>query len=407
LIQDSVTAGLDSFRATVGVWLNENLPASLRGNPNAVASAMVDGAFQSDDVKLWRRRMGKKGWGVATWPRRYGGGGLSPAEAAVLNEELNLIGTRNPIGGLGVMMFGPTLLEYGNEQQLQRHIPPIAKGELRWCQGFSEPGAGSDLASLQTRAEDKGDHFLVDGQKVWTTGAQYADWCFCLVRTDKTRKHDGISFLLIDMKSPGVDVRPIKLISGNSPFCETFFTDVKVPKDNLVGPLNAGWSIAKRLLQHERQATSGGGSSSPIGVQPTQSIAELAKSCIGVNEAGRLKDADLRARITAHLMEARAFELTYARAIEESRTNSGTSAVSSILKNVGAKVRQDRAELAVEALGHQGLGWGGPGFEDDELANTRTWLLGKSGSIAGGSHEIQNNIIAKRILGLPDSSRSG
>ena len=203
--------------------------------------------------------MGDKGWGVPTWPTAYGGGGLSPDQAKVLQKEMAAIGAWNPIGGMGTMMFGPTLLEYGSEEQKHRHIPPIAKGEIRWCQGFSEPGAGSDLASLQTKCEDKGDHWLVNGQKIWTSGAQWADWCFCLVRTDTTEKHEGISFLLIDMRTPGVEVRPIKLISGASPFCETFFTDVKVPKENLVGPLNGGWTIAKRLLQHERSGLAGGG----------------------------------------------------------------------------------------------------------------------------------------------------
>ena len=302
------------------------------------------------------------------------------------------------------MMFGPTLLEFGTEAQKLSHIPPIARGELRWCQGFSEPGAGSDLASLQTKAEERGDHYLVTGQKVWTTGAQYADWCFCLVRTDRTRKHEGISFLLIDMRSRGVEVRPIKLISGNSAFCETFFTDVIAPKENLVGPLNCGWTVAKRLLQHERQATSGG--ASPLSAQPVASIDELAKSYVGLDETGRLCDADLRSRLNLHLMDAKAFELTFARASAESRSNSGPSTVSSILKNAGTKVRQDRAELLLELMGHQGLGWEGAAFEANELASTRAWLLGKSGSIAGGSHEIQNNIISKRILGLPDSTRS-
>eukprot|EP01035_Chromulina_nebulosa_P005452 gene5452-7396_t len=213
------------------------------------------------DALLWKQRMGEKGWGTPTWPKEYGGGGLSSAEARVLQQEMNRIGARNPIGGMGIMMFGPTLLEYGSEEQKQRHIPPICRGEIRWCQGYSEPGAGSDLAALQTRCEDRGDHFLVNGQKVWTSGAQYADWCFCLVRTDFTTKHDGISFILFDMKTPGVEVRPIQLISGNSPFCETFLTDVKVPKENLVGELNKGWTIGKRLLIHERNSLSGGGGS--------------------------------------------------------------------------------------------------------------------------------------------------
>ena len=224
---------LDAFRADARTWLEANFPPSLKGK--GLMMMREGAAADTADYTAWRDAMGAKGWGVPTWPKEYGAAGLSAAEAKVVQQEMGRIGAWNPIGGMGVMMFGPTLLEYGNEAQKQKHIPPIVKGTLQWCQGFSEPGAGSDLASLATKAEDKGDHFLVNGQKIWTSGAQWAQWCFCLVRTDTTRKHEGISFVLIDMADPGVEVRPIQLISGNSPFCETFFTDVKVPKENLVG----------------------------------------------------------------------------------------------------------------------------------------------------------------------------
>jgi alkylation response protein AidB-like acyl-CoA dehydrogenase len=403
-------ADLDAFRADARAWLEANFPASLRKDPDLISAVEQGAAEASGDVALWKQRMGDKGWGVPTWPAQYGGGGLSRAEARVLAEEMNRIGARNPIGGMGVIMFGPTLLEYGNEEQKRRHIPPIVKGELRWCQGFSEPGAGSDLAGLQTKAVDMGDHYLVSGSKIWTSGAHLADWCFCLVRTDNTKKHEGISFLLIDMKSPGVEPRPILLINGTTPFCETFFTDVKVPKENLVGPLNGGWTIAKRLLQHERQGISGAGQLTPgaqAGAVPGPPLAELARDYIGLSEDGRLADTDLRRRITEHLMEAQAFQLTGMRAAAETRSNSGPSAVSSVLKNVGSQVRQARAELTVEVLGHQGLGWEGEAFKPDELGATRAWLRGKSGTIAGGSQEIQNNIISKRILGLPEVTQKG
>ena len=403
-------ADLDAFRTEARAWLEENFPASLRKDPELISAVEQGAAEASGDVALWKQRMGEKGWGVPTWPTQYGGGGLSRPEARVLAEEMNRIGARNPIGGMGVIMFGPTLLEYGNEEQKKRHIPPIVRGELRWCQGFSEPGAGSDLAGLQTKAEDKGDHYLVNGQKIWTSGAHLADWCFCLVRTDTTKKHEGISFLLIDMKTPGVEPRPILLINGTTPFCETFFTDVKVPKENLVGPLNGGWTIAKRLLQHERQGISGAGQLTPgaqAGAVPGPPLAELARTYIGLSDDGRLADTDLRRRITEHLMEAQAFQLTGMRAAAETRSNSGPSAVSSVLKNVGSQVRQMRAELTVEVLGHQGLGWSGDAFAADELGATRAWLRGKSGTIAGGSQEIQNNIISKRILGLPEVTQRG
>jgi len=389
---------VETFRTEAKDWLAENFPPALKGVEVAMQGAVgpLDG-----DAKLWRDRMGEKGWGTPTWPKAYGGGGLTSAEARVLQSEMNRIGARNPIGGMGVMMFGPTLLEYGNEAQKQRHIPPIVKGELRWCQGYSEPGAGSDLAALQTKAEDIGDHFLVNGQKIWTSGAQYAQWCFCLVRTDPKHKHEGISFLLIDMNDPGIEVRPIKLISGASPFCETFFTDVKVPKENLVGPLNGGWTIGKRLLQHERSGLSGGGGSAGR-FGSGKSIEDLAKEYVGVNEDGRIADPDLRSRIIRHQMEAKAFMLTLSRAQAEAKGNAGPSAATSIMKNVGSKVGQERAELAVEIMGSQGLGWEGDGFQDYELEQVRNWLGGKATTIYGGSAEIQNNIIAKRILGLLD-----
>jgi len=399
---------LDGFRSEARTWLEANLPASLRRASQTPVDPEAD-TGPSEDQELWRQRMGEKGWGVPTWPTEFGGGGLTPAEARVLRDEMERIGAPNPIGGMGVGMFGPTLLEYGNDEQLRRHIPPIARGELRWCQGFSEPGAGSDLASLQTRAEDKGDHFLVNGQKIWTSGAHLADWCFCLVRTDpKAKKHEGISFLLIDMKTPGVVARPIRLINDTTPFCETFFTDVKVPKENLVGPLNGGWTIAKRLLQFERQGIGSparAGQAGP-GVLAGPPIDVLAKTYVGLDATGRLADGDLRARLTSHLMDSKAHALTGERIALEAKSNRGPSATSSIMKNAGTMLRKEKAELAVEILGSQGVGWEGEAFTPDEINAMRVMLRSKSGTIAGGSQEVQNNIIAKRILGLPDTTHS-
>src|SRR5579862_2720216 len=394
---------LEPFRVAVREWIEANFPASLRIGADAPADPEA-ASTPNADAELWRKRMGEKGWGTPTWPTEYGGGGLSPAEARIVVAELGRAGAPNPIGGMGVGMFGPTLLEYGDDAQLRRHIPPIVKGELRWCQGFSEPGAGSDLASLQTRAEDKGDHWLVNGQKIWTSGAHLADWCFCLVRTDpKAKKHEGISFLLIDMKTPGVDPRPIRLINGTSPFCETFFTDVKVPKENLMGPLNGGWTIAKRLLQFERDniSTGLGGGGGGLGGAPV-GVVDLARRYVGLGDDGRLTDADLRKRIVDHAMEARAFQLTVRRAADETRSNQGPSAATSIMKYAGAKIAQDRTELSIEAMGAQGLGWEGEGFAPDELAATRGWLRAKANSIEGGTSEINLNVVSKRVLGLPD-----
>src|SRR5579863_4380001 len=249
---------LEAFRAEARTWLEANFPPSLRHAEEAVVEAMATGQDAGGDAELWRRRMGEKGWGVPTWPEEVGGGGLTRSQARVLSQEMARLGAFNPIVGMGPGMFGSTLLEYGTDDQKQRHLPPIVRGELRWCQGYSEPGAGSDLASLQTRCEDAGDHWVVNGQKIWTSGAQYADWCFCLVRTDQTKKHEGISFVLIDMNQQGVETRPIKLIAGSSPFCETFFTNARAEKNDMVGPLNGGWTVGKRLLQHERSGQGGG-----------------------------------------------------------------------------------------------------------------------------------------------------
>jgi len=393
---------IETFRAEVRDWLAANFPKSL-AHDTATQLAKLQARPETAEAKAWRQALGRKGWGVPTWPKDVGGGGLTRAQAAVLAEEMAKAGAKNPIGGMGVAFFGPTLLEYGSEALKKEHMPGIVMGDVWWCQGYSEPGSGSDLASLQTFAEDKGDHYLVNGSKIWTSGAQNADRCYCLVRTDKSKKHEGISFLLIDMKAPGVEVRPILLINGTSPFCETFFTDVKVPKDQLFGPLNGGWTVAKRLMQFERDSIAGslgGGNIGQTVAMPT--IPEAAKANIGVDAEGRLDDPDLRRRITEHLMENRAFQLTMKRAADDARASNGPSNTAAIMKYAGAKIAQERNELMVEAFGHQGLGWNGDGFTEQELASVRSMLRSKANSIEGGTSEINLNIVAKRVLGLPD-----
>jgi len=365
---------------------------------------MEIGVRPTADAELWRKRMGEKGWGTPTWPKEYGGGGLTNAQARVLQQEMARVGVTNPIQGMGPGMFGSTLLEYGAEDQKLRHLPPICRGELRWCQGYSEPNSGSDLASLQTKLEDKGDHWEVNGQKIWTSGAHFADWCFCLVRSDpKAKKHEGISFVLINMRQPGkVEARPIRMISGASGQCETFFTGARVEKNDMVGPLNGGWTIGKRLLQHERSGQ--GGARMMGGGGPT--IADIAKKYVGVDDRGRLADSDLRSRLAAHMIDAKAHALTLQRALAEARGNLNPSATTSVMKNSGTQIGQKRAELTLEIMGYQGLGWDGDAFSADERSAVRSWLGGKATTIFGGSQEIQNNIISKRILGLPDTTQS-
>jgi alkylation response protein AidB-like acyl-CoA dehydrogenase len=388
---------LDAFRAEARAWLEENHPAALRGIPPlSFDESMAARPAPSGDETLWKERLAANGWSAPTWPRAYGGGGLGQAEARVLQEEMHRIGATNPMSGMGTSMFGPTLLEYGTEDQKQRHIPRIVKGEVRWCQGYSEPGAGSDLASLQTKCEDAGDHWVINGQKIWTSGAHLADWCFCLVRTDPSKKHEGISFVLIDMHQPGVEPRPIKLIAGSSPFCETFFTNARVEKDDMVGPLNGGWTVGKRLLQHERSGQGG------VREGAGGSLGDLAKAYVGVDENGRLADSDLRTRIAQNMLDEHAHQLTIERAAAEARGNQNPSAVTSIMKNSGTRIGQERAELTLEIMGAQGLGWAGDDYTSEEISAVRGWLMGKAGTIAGGSFEVQNNIITKRILGLPE-----
>ncbi|HUB84485.1 MAG TPA: acyl-CoA dehydrogenase family protein [Rhizomicrobium sp.] len=396
---------LETFRAETRQWLEANCPPSMRGAmPSITDSDTGDvvwggrrAVYRNPEAKLWLDRMGAKGWTAPTWPKAYGGGGLTKDEAKVLAQELARIKARPALLSFGIWMLGPVLLEYATEEQKKEYLPKIVRGEIRWCQGYSEPGAGSDLASLKTRCEDKGDHFLINGQKVWTSYADQADWIFCLVRTDTTKKHEGISFILLDMTSPGVEPRPIKLISGSSPFCETFFTDVKVPKNQMVGKLNGGWEIAKRLLQYERQNISSGGFGGGAGAE----LEEVAKHYVGEAD-GMIADADLRARITQHRMEARAFALTVRRVEEESKAQKGPSPAVSIIKYAAAKVNQERCELMVEAMGTQGLGWDGEGFSAGELAAIRSMLRSKGNSIEGGTSEVNLNVISKRVLGLLD-----
>ncbi len=392
---------LEAFAARATDWIAGNFPASLRGAAGE-AMARIDAEDVKGDLLLWRQRMAETGWAVPTWPKAYGGGGLSGAEARVLAKAMAKAGAFNPmVQGMGVTMLGPTILDYGTEEQKRTHIPRIARGEVRWCVGYSEPNAGSDLASLQMRAEDKGDHWLINGQKIWTSGADLSDWCGALVRTDPSApKHRGISFLLVDMHQPGIETRPIKLISGASPFCETFFTDAVAPKDALLGELNKGWDVGKRLLQHERASQTG--AAVPGGGGRGRSLTETARAYGACDAVPGFLD-----EVNRNAMDARAHGLTLERAMAEARGNSGPGHTPSILKNSATQVAQARAELTLEAMGLHGRGWEGEPFAVGELEAVKSWLFGKAMSIYGGSAEIQNNIIAKRILGLPEKTQGG
>ncbi len=399
---------LESFREQTRAWLEENCPQSMRwaprkrGNP-ALADDLVWGGkkqtYPNADAKVWLERMAAKGWTAPTWPREYGGGGLDKAQAKILSQEMSAVRAKPPLIGFGLTMIGPLLVANGSEEQKLRFLPEICRGEIRWCQGYSEPGSGSDLASLQTRAVVDGDDYVLNGQKVWTSYADQSDWMFCLIRTDPdVPKHQGITFILLDMQSPGVSVQAIKLISGASPFCETFLDDVRVPRDQVVGAVNDGWTMAKALLGHERTMISDAFSES----SERNQLVELARTYIGEDGDGKISDQVVRDKIAQLTMNKVCFDLTVGRTKEAAKIGQQPGPESSIFKYYATELNKDRHSMMVSVLGPQALGWEGEGFEQDELDVTRSWLRSRGNSIEGGTSEVQLNIIAKRVLGLPE-----
>jgi acyl-CoA dehydrogenase len=394
-------ADLEQFRAETRQWLLENSPQGVRGLVLALGEGNWGGrraTYPNPDMKRWLEVMAARGWTAPEWPKQYGGGGLSKAEAKILREEMAALKLPEPLSGFGLTMIGPTLLQYGTEEQKLEHLPAIVRGEIRWCQGYSEPSSGSDLASLQTKAVLQGDHYLINGQKVWTSYANYADWMFMLVRTDPhAPKHLGITFMLVDMATPGIETRPIKLISGSSPFCETFLTDVIVPAKNVVSKVNDGWTVAKALLNHERtmiaSAFGAGGK--------RRTMADWAREYVDY-EGDRIADPSLRQRIVQYEMDVLAFKLTSDRTRDAAKAGRPPGPESSMFKIYGTELNQHRQELLLSIVGPQSLGWEGEGFTQRELTLARDWLRSRGNTIEGGTSEVQLNIIAKRVLGLPD-----
>ena len=383
---------LEKFRREAKDFVEASCPTSMRRG--VVHFEDIFEIYETPDAKSWRDAMASRGWTAPTWPAEYGGGGLSHEFSQALAAEMAAIRAVPPEFGPGIVLVGPTLLEFGTETQRQRHIPKIVSGEFRWCQGYSEPGAGSDLASLQCKAVLEGDHFVINGQKIWTSGAHHADWMFALVRTDPdVPKHEGISFVLLDMHQPGVTVRPIRLISGSSPFCETFFTDAVARRDDLVGELNKGWGVSKKLLQFERAASSEQRDENPYSI--------IARQYLG-GSGNRVSNSEVRDKITRQTMLEKSLDLTVARVMEESRSGNAPGAAASIFKLVGSIIRKEASSLKSELRGVNGTGWEGDEFSDEEIKSTREWLRDRAVTIYGGTDEIQMNIIAKRELGLPD-----
>ena len=392
-------ADLESFREDTRKWLLSNAPPSMR-TPAKTSDELCWGgkkAAYSADVRRWLDVNVERGFTAPTWPKEYGGGGLSKAEAKVLAEEMAALSLRAPLFGFGLAMIGPLLLQEGSDSLKREHLPPIARGQIRWCQGYSEPGAGSDLASLRTQAIRDGDDYVLNGSKIWTSYAEKADWMFILVRTDaQARKQDGITFLLMDMTTPGVSVRPILLISGASPFCETFLTDVRVPAKNVVGEENRGWSIARALLAHER--TMIGDIFKERG--DAEKLVLAAREHLG-DDGGKVADPLVRDRIAQLEIDQACLDLAMQRAKDSAKAGHKPGHESSIFKLVGTELNQRRRELHLAILGPQALGWEGAGFEPEEIKATRDWLRSRGNTIEGGTSEIQLNIIAKRVLALP------
>ncbi len=388
----------ETFRSELTSWLDANCPASLKPG----------GTPTDADREAWKEAYCAKGYTTPTWPREFGGGGLDKASARILAEEVGRVASWVPVASFfGTSMLGPVLLEFGNDAQKQEHLPKITRCEIQWCQGYSEPGAGSDLASLQTRAVLDGDKYVINGSKIWTTGANHADWMFCLTRTDPDApKHDGISFILFDLRQPGVTISPIQLISGASEFCQVFFEDVQAEASNLVGELNGGWTIAKRLLQHERAMLSGGTGGGPRPSKkgpvpaPASVLAEMARKHLG-GEEGQLPDHAVRERIAQYEMDALCFGLTLKRSGEQAKAGQGPGPATSMFKLYASEMNKRRSEVLMSARGANALGWEGEEYDLD-LMETKGWLRSKGNSIEGGTSEVQLNVIAKRVLGLPD-----
>ena len=388
----------NQFRQEVRDWLEANCPEAMRSPYRSEADVCWGGrdfTFHSEDQRLWLERMASRGWTAPSWPREYGGGGLGREHSKVLKEELARIHARPPLMSFGISMLGPALLKFGSEELKQQHLPPIVRGEIRWAQGYSEPNAGSDLASLQARCEDMGDHYRVNGSKVWTSYGDLGDWMFCLVRTDfEAKKHEGISFVMFDMATPGISTPPIRLISGKSPFTETIFNDLRVEKNQVIGELNQGWTVAKYLLTHEREMIASSGLSS-AGSMP---VGRIAAHVLGT-ENGVLHNAMLRTDIARFEMDERCLELTIERARDEVKAGVSLGATSSMFKYYGTELNKRRYELLMAINGNDALDWQGGENQDGHLP--KTWLRSKGNSIEGGTSEIQLNIVAKRILGLP------
>ncbi|MDD9966687.1 MAG: acyl-CoA dehydrogenase family protein [Myxococcales bacterium] len=395
-------SNIEVFRSEARAWLEQNAPEEIRGkagDPSWHYSGGRKASFHHPAQERWFAMMRERGWTAPDWPVEYGGGGLGAQEAAALKQELARLKLPPPLEGMGLSMIGPTLLQVGSPEQCREHLPKITSGQIRWCQGYSEPSAGSDLASLQTSARQVEDRFIINGQKIWTSGAHLADWIFMLTRTDSTApKHLGITFVLLDLDQPGVEVRQIQMISGASPFCETFFTDAVADPANVIGGVNRGWTVAKVLLTHER---SGSGPGNRPGTSSISRALAAARDKLGEQD-GRVRDPIVRDKLAQLAMDQQCLQLTMQRSVDSRKAGEKPGPETSIFKLCRSEVSQHHDELMMTINGPEALGWEGDGFSEQELTQTRAYLRGRGGTIAAGTSEINLNIIAKRVLGLPD-----
>jgi alkylation response protein AidB-like acyl-CoA dehydrogenase len=384
-----------AFRKRVQGFLTTNLPQGW-GTPGF---AMPEGDALRDLLRDWQHRLNAAGLLGLDWPTEYGGQGASAAEVGIFAEEAASFGAPDPLNVIGLVMAGPTIMAHGSAEQKQRHLPRILSCEEVWCQGFSEPGAGSDLASLRTRAELLGDHFIVNGQKVWTSFAHYSDWCMLLVRTDsQAPKHRGLSFLLVDMKSPGVTVKPLRQMTGEADFNQLFFDNVEVPRANLLGGLNGGWRVALTTLANERGA--GGVAAGARFFSAFVAIVELCRRTV---RSGKpvLQDPMVRQQLAQFYVDLRGLRCTGHRAASALRDGSGTGSVASIVKLTWSELNQRMQSFVMDTLGPLSQFMRGSPYTIENGRWQYEFLRSRANTIEAGSSEIQRGIVAERILGLP------
>ena len=379
-----------AFRAEAREWLEANAPTREE----------LEGLDEVEAAKLWQKRKYDAGWACIRWPEQYGGRGANPIEQVIWNQEEGRFATPGSVFAIGQGMAAPTLMAWASEEHKRKHLPPLASGEHIWCQLFSEPAGGSDLAALRTRAEKDGDEWVINGQKIWTSGAHYSDYGIIVLRTDPTvPKHKGLSYFFLDMKSPGVEIRPIKQISGGANFNEVFFNDVRVPDDQRLGAVGQGWQVALTTLMNERMAIGGGG----VGGAGFRQVFDLAGK-VEIDGEPAIRDRNVRAKLATWYAQETGLKYTGYRALSALSRGDTPGPENSIGKLVAASKAQDMASFAMDLLELSGA-ISDPAYAEAHGMYQATFMGAPGGRIAGGSDEIMLNILSERVLGLPQDVR--